>query len=103
MCSAYLVCDEDCCKQLQENEKVTNKEDVSGATALSALLVRGKESFPKALFLANCGDTRGVLCEEIFEQPGVYEARRLTYDHKATDEEEKLRIKQQGGSVKNGR
>lgn len=101
--SAYLSCDEACCHHLKENAQSTNTVDFSGATALSALLVQGEETFPKALFVANCGDTRGVLCEEVFQQPGVYEARRLTYDHKADDPEERRRIKALGGSVKNGR
>ena len=101
--SAYLSCDQACCQHLKTLEKESNCEEVSGATALSALLIQGEEAFPKALYVANCGDTRCVLCEEIFQEPGRYEARRLTYDHKAEDEEEKIRIKQLGGSVKNGR
>mmetsp|Transcript_1901 Transcript_1901/g.3610 ORF Transcript_1901/g.3610 Transcript_1901/m.3610 type:complete len:295 (-) Transcript_1901:1297-2181(-) len=101
--SAYLSCDEACCQHLLKTEKTIGQEDVSGATALSALLICGEETFPKALYVANCGDTRGVLCEEIFEEPGTYEAKRLSYDHKATDEDEKIRIKKLGGSVKNGR
>lgn len=103
LCSAYLTCDEQCCQHLQTREKTSGLEDISGATALSALLIRGQESFPRALYVANCGDTRGVLCEEVFETPGVYEARRLTHDHKATDAEEVARIKELGGRVKNGR
>lgn len=101
---AYLACDEACCQELKAHEKITSIEEVSGATALSALLIQGGDvAFPKALYMANCGDTRGVMCEEIFEHPGEYTARRLTYDHKAEDEEEKIRIKKLGGSVKNGR
>lgn len=100
---AYLACDEACCKHLVAQQNIFGTEDISGATALSALLIQGDETFPKALYVANCGDTRGVLCEEIFEHPGMYEARRLTYDHKAEDSEEKIRIKKLGGSVKNGR
>ena len=100
---AYLSCDKSCCEKLKEIEKTIGLCESSGATALSVLLVQGEEVFPKALYVANCGDTRGVLCEEIFEKPGEYEARRLSYDHKAADEEEVIRIKSLGGRVKNGR
>lgn len=102
MSSAYLECDK--ASKAGVLSKLQTKSDISGATALSALLMRAKESeFPKALYVANCGDTRAILCEEIFELPGTYEARRLSYDHKATDPEEMNRIRQLGGSVKNGR
>jgi serine/threonine protein phosphatase PrpC len=102
VCSAYLACDAASKEGVLHNLQTTHP-DPSGSTAVSALLIRGETSFPKALYIANCGDARAVLCEEIFEQPGVYETRRLSYDHKATDAEEIIRIKSLGGMVKNGR
>ncbi|KAK1232297.1 hypothetical protein PQX77_004548 [Marasmius sp. AFHP31] len=58
-----------------------------------------KEPSPKAhrvLYCANAGDARAVLCRN-----GT--ATRLTQDHKATDEDEKARIRGAGGIVLRGR
>ncbi|KAG7098511.1 hypothetical protein E1B28_000455 [Marasmius oreades] len=58
-----------------------------------------KEPSPGArrvLYCANAGDARAVMCRN-----GV--ATRLTQDHKASDENEKARIRQAGGIVLRGR
>ncbi|KAF7289545.1 PAN2-PAN3 deadenylation complex subunit PAN3 [Mycena kentingensis (nom. inval.)] len=50
----------------------------------------------RVLYCANAGDARGVLC-----RGGM--AVRLTYDHKASDEQEAKRIRDAGGCVTSGR
>ena len=102
MHSAYLKCDNSSLDSIKRQSK-DSSDEYSGSTAASALLVQGNTLFPKALYIANCGDTRIVLCEEVFEKPGNYITRRLSYDHKPYDEEERARIRKLGGSVKNGR
>jgi len=62
----------------------------SGATAVTVLLV-GKE-----MYVANCGDSRGVLCR------GGH-AVELSLDHKPTDPTEFNRIRNAGGLVQSGR
>merc|ERR1711976_1136231 len=46
----------------------------------------------KKLYIGNCGDARGVLCRN-------KTAKRLTFDHKASDESETQRIIDAGGFV----
>eukprot|EP00924_Labyrinthula_sp_SR-Ha-C_P002307 maker-scaffold_16-snap-gene-0.40-mRNA-1 protein AED:0.01 eAED:0.01 QI:132/1/1/1/0.5/0.33/3/186/512 len=58
----------------------------AGCTALVALIVDGK------LYVANAGDSRGVLCSD-----GL--ALALSYDHKPTQDREKTRIINAGGFV----
>ncbi|KAF9268850.1 PP2C-domain-containing protein [Marasmius fiardii PR-910] len=50
----------------------------------------------RVFYCANAGDARAVMCRN-----GV--AARLTQDHKASDEDEKARIRQAGGIVLRGR
>ncbi|KAF5348685.1 hypothetical protein D9758_006843 [Tetrapyrgos nigripes] len=85
-------------------------EDQSGSQSsfstsnLKSLLKDGKTSnlispppdAKKVLYVANVGDARGVLSRR-----GV--AKRLTQDHKATDEHERERICDAGGIVIRGR
>jgi protein phosphatase 1B len=65
---------------------VANGEDKSGSTAVSTLIS------PTHFYIANCGDSRAVLCRN-----GV--AAVCTMDHKPTVAAEKKRIQDAGGSV----
>ena len=62
-----------------------------GCTVVAALLQEG------VVHVANCGDTRAVLCSAA----GV--AERLTVDHKPSLPDEIKRIEELGGFVRNGR
>ncbi len=62
-----------------------------GCTVVAALLQEGM------IHVANCGDTRAVLCSAA----GV--AERLTVDHKPSLPDEIKRIEELGGFVRNGR
>jgi serine/threonine protein phosphatase PrpC len=46
----------------------------------------------RMMYIANLGDTRAVL-------NASDKALRLTVDHKSTNEDEQMRVKQQGGSI----
>ena len=79
----------------------------SGATAVSALLVANNENSSKTLYVANVGDSRAVLaCQSSSSSSSTNSnntnniiAKRLSYDHRAEDESEQLRIKNSGGFV----
>jgi serine/threonine protein phosphatase PrpC len=79
----------------------------SGATAVCALL-KSEES-GRVLYVANVGDSRAVLCSrnglEDTNSPNTlnYRAQRLSYDHRAEDEEEQKRIKASGGFITRSR
>ena len=61
-------------------------EDKSGTTAVCAMIS------PSHIFVANCGDSRAVLCR----REGI---RFSTQDHKPINPTEKERIQKAGGSV----
>ena len=61
-------------------------EDRSGSTAVCALVT------PDTIYLANCGDSRGLIISK--ESVAV-----ATYDHKPVNPKEKERIQNAGGSV----
>ena len=67
---------------------------VSGSTAVSCLLMPGKDpnGAGRVLYTANIGDSRAVLCRG-------GQAVRLSYDHKASDPAEQKRIEAAGGFV----
>lgn len=65
---------------------VVNGDDKSGSTAVCTLIS------PTHFYIANCGDSRGVLCRQ--GSPAV-----STFDHKPTVPAEKKRIQDAGGSV----
>lgn len=67
----------------------------AGTTCVSSLL-RVESSGEKKLYTANCGDARAVLARG-------GKGFRLSFDHKATDEEEIKRIQAAGGFVVMGR
>jgi len=74
----------------------TKEVQFGGATCVSCLLLSNRESNNRTLYTANCGDARAVIAEN-------WEAKLLTYDHKATDPEEQKRIIENGGSIVNER
>ncbi|KAL2277549.1 hypothetical protein FJTKL_15381 [Diaporthe vaccinii] len=58
--------------------------------------LKGIASRQRVLYTANVGDTRIILCR-------AGKALRLSYDHKASDENERKRISNAGGRILNGR
>lgn len=74
----------------------TKEVQFGGATCVSCLLLSNRDSNSRTLYTANCGDARAVIAEN-------WEAKVLTYDHKATDPEEQKRIIGKGGSIVNER
>jgi len=73
-------------EKLRRIPEVASGEDKSGTTAVCALITQ------KYLIIANCGDSRGVCCTE--GKPVL-----ATQDHKPSNEPEKERIQNAGGSV----
>jgi serine/threonine protein phosphatase PrpC len=80
-----------------------NDITVSGATAVCAL-IKNDENLGRCLYVANVGDSRAVLIsqkgnkEEKCKHEGYF-ATRLSYDHRAEDEDEQKRIKEAGGFI----
>jgi serine/threonine protein phosphatase PrpC len=77
----------------------------SGATAVCCLLKKDNTNNNRTLYCANVGDSRAVIIcqngnidEECTINKGYY-AKRLSYDHRAEDENEQKRIKDAGGFV----
>eukprot|EP00933_Yihiella_yeosuensis_P040835 TRINITY_DN35243_c0_g1_i1.p1 TRINITY_DN35243_c0_g1~~TRINITY_DN35243_c0_g1_i1.p1 ORF type:complete len:711 (+),score=243.48 TRINITY_DN35243_c0_g1_i1:113-2245(+) len=68
-------------------------KDQSGTTACCMTVFGPDEQQRLRLFMANCGDSRAVLCRK------GGEAVRLTEDHKPNQPEEKKRIEAAGGGV----
>jgi len=73
-------------EKLRKIPEVASGEDKSGTTAVCALISQ------KYLIIANCGDSRGVCCTD--GKPVM-----ATQDHKPSNEPEKERIQNAGGSV----
>nr|CAG4641591.1 EOG090X03VW [Eurycercus lamellatus] len=73
-------------KKMRAMPDVVNGDDKSGSTAVCTLVS------PTHLYIANCGDSRAVLCRKGL--PAV-----STADHKPTVPSEKKRIQDAGGSV----
>lgn len=71
---------------MRKMQNVANSDDKSGSTAVCVLIS------PEHFFIANCGDSRAVLCRK--GAPAV-----CTQDHKPTVPAEKKRIQDAGGSV----
>merc|ERR1719450_1678629 len=73
-------------EKLRKIPEVASGEDKSGSTKPGQLLTQ------KYLIIANCGDSRGVCCTD--GKPVL-----ATQDHKPSNEPEKERIQNAGGSV----
>lgn len=80
--TGFLKLDE----EMRLKPEVSSGDDKSGSTAVCALIS------PTHVYIANCGDSRGVLCRKGL--PAV-----CTMDHKPTVPAEKERIQKAGGSV----
>lgn len=75
----------------QTDEELRNKDiQYNGTTAITCF-IRAEDNVKK-LYTANCGDARVVI-----NRGGT--AKRLTYDHKASDKKEAKRITDNGGFV----
>ena len=72
--------------KMRQTQGVVKGEDKSGSTAVCCLIS------PTHFYIANCGDSRAVLCRN--GVPAVY-----TQDHKPSVPAEKKRIQEAGGSV----
>lgn len=73
-------------EKMKELPQVESGEDISGSTAVCALIS------PTHFFFANCGDSRAVLSR-------AGKAHFSTVDHKPINPEERKRIEAAGGSV----
>ena len=73
-------------KNMRELPKFTTGEDKSGTTAVAVFITEDN------ILIANCGDSRAVLCSN-------KSVKLATQDHKPYCEKEKLRIENAGGSV----
>jgi len=73
-------------EKLRKIPEVASGEDKSGTTAVGSLIT------DKYLIIANCGDSRGVACTN--GKPVL-----ATQDHKPSNEPERERIQNAGGSV----
>jgi protein phosphatase 1B len=73
-------------EKLRKIPEVASGEDKSGTTAVCALITE------KYLVIANCGDSRGVCC--VNGKPAL-----VTLDHKPSNDPERERIQNAGGSV----
>lgn len=83
---SFLLLDE----ELRKIPELGSLQDRSGSTATAALITE------RAIFTANCGDSRSVLVTN-------GRVRATTVDHKPTDKAEQDRIQRAGGSVDLGR
>jgi serine/threonine protein phosphatase PrpC len=82
----------------------SRKADIttSGATAVSALIKYDPSTGEKILYVANVGDSRAVLARRELNTEGEGNdliAERLSFDHRAEDDEEQKRITDAGGFI----
>lgn len=75
---------------LDNQHQFSNKANNCGSTAVLVLIIGAH------IFCANVGDSRAVLCRN-------GKAYNLSYDHKASRQDEVERIKEKGGIVEYGR
>lgn len=97
-------------EQMDEMLKKLNVQHsgTTAAVAVSGFLKQGSNNdltnyepeLERRLWMANVGDARGICGVESGDQ---WEARRLTYDHKGSDEHERKRISNAGGIVLHNR
>ena len=85
---SYLICGwtERLDEEMRQKPEISSGDDKSGSTAVCVLVS------PWHVYIANCGDSRAVLCRR--GVPAV-----CTLDHKPTVPAEKERIQRAGGSV----
>jgi protein phosphatase 1B len=81
-CLGFLLLDD----KMRRIPEMASGEDKSGSTAVCVLIS------PSHMYIANCGDSRGVLCRDAV-------VAYSTQDHKPVNPSEKERIQNAGGSV----
>jgi len=86
-------------QEFLDSEQFRNKDDGSAGifTIVSYNAAMGKYT----LLNANIGDSRTVLAQK--QSDGTYHTVACTFDHKPTNEEERRRIEEAGGSVQMSR
>ena len=87
--------------KLDDEIKLTSESEYMGSTAVVVLICKEKDHISpltsrKVIYTANVGDSRCVLISNF----GI---KRLSYDHKASDQQEIQRVNQSGGLIFNGR
>ena len=73
-------------QNIKDNPTWANGEDHSGTTAITVMIS------PTHIYLANCGDSRGIICSD-------GKLKFSTEDHKPYLPDEKSRIEKAGGTV----
>jgi len=94
---SQVVMDTD--QQFLDAENYKNKDDGSAGIFTIASFDESTQKY--TLINANIGDSRTVLAQK--QEDNTYLAIACTYDHKPTNEEERRRIEEAGGSVQIGR
>jgi len=87
-------------QQFLDAETYKNKDD--GSAGIFTIATYDSTTNKYTLINANIGDSRTVLGQKDHADDG-YTAVACTYDHKPTNEEERKRIEEAGGSVQIGR
>jgi len=87
-------------QQFLDSETYKNKDD--GSAGIFTIASYDATTNKYTLINANIGDSRTVLAQKDQTDDG-YTAIACTYDHKPTNEEERKRIEEAGGSVQIGR
>eukprot|EP00826_Nyctotherus_ovalis_P060775 TRINITY_DN8566_c0_g1_i3.p1 TRINITY_DN8566_c0_g1~~TRINITY_DN8566_c0_g1_i3.p1 ORF type:complete len:253 (+),score=52.46 TRINITY_DN8566_c0_g1_i3:203-961(+) len=86
-------CLEETFLQVDEETRVLRAESVGSTVCVALVMIENKE---RILYIANVGDTRAVLIK-------TEGCQRLSYEHKATDQNEIVRLQKVGGYVMTGR
>jgi serine/threonine protein phosphatase PrpC len=86
-------------QQFLDNENFKNKDD--GSAGIFTIASYDETTKKYTLLNANIGDSRTVLAQKQTDQ--TYVAIPCTFDHKPTNDEERKRIEEAGGSVQIGR
>lgn len=86
-------------QKIDDELKVLSESENAGTTACVIYITKENDIIAgskRILYSANVGDTRSILISE-------NKVKRLSYDHKCSDEAEANRIRKSGGVVFNGR
>jgi len=86
-------------QEFLDSETYKNKDD--GSAGIFTIATVEEITGKYALLNANIGDSRTVLAQKTSD--GQYQAIPLTFDHKPSNEEERRRIEEAGGSVQMSR